>query len=294
MLDLHGQLCWIASILLVLPAALPCLLATATTPTFLQTSKLTSSPPRNETYAPSGRFPVAFAIQNPEFARSLGLFILWDLERYGDPNSHRMYSKFQLRRDNFSSSDPYFFYHHFNTTTTDETGPIVWEFSWELFWGNCSDDPGFSLGNATGIRGDSERQTFVFTIKNGGQPLDLVVAAGDGGVCANLQNKIFNVTAVRGVDATRHDRDTCAQLASPGNPTPTSNPCGARVGSAVASSISAAIASDICSQRMDQPGCSTQRNGAAGRGGGRRSMVAAQGAGWMLPLGCSLMYFFLS
>ncbi|KAK4125718.1 hypothetical protein N657DRAFT_536209, partial [Parathielavia appendiculata] len=206
--------------------------------------------PRNETYAPRTWFPIVFALRNAHLAQHLLLRIGWTILNTTGPTSETLAGRdHDLNLTSGTSYDePYFVYDWPNLRWMGDEGHL--ELFWWARWISCDlsgEVPAFH-GNRT------ERLTLgiEFTIKSGGQAVDLVAATANNneGTCAQ-SGVAINVT-----DETRwvpHDTSepwayanaNCAVLAS-SSPTPTANPCQVEINSAVAESISASMISDLC------------------------------------------------
>ncbi|KAL2132723.1 hypothetical protein VTI74DRAFT_3433 [Chaetomium olivicolor] len=139
-------------------------------------------PRSNETYAPTEYFPIVFALQNAKLARHLEPIIYSfvrngsDLETFGDGRHDLTYANY--------SSEPYFVYHHENITTE---GP------YELFttavWQSCN-----KSGDQVSILGNDINFSIHFTIKRGGQEVDLVAATANDKTCSAENGVAINVT----------------------------------------------------------------------------------------------------
>ncbi|KAK6515171.1 hypothetical protein TWF506_007516 [Arthrobotrys conoides] len=196
-------------------------------------------PRTNQTYAPTDKFPIVFAVQNAKLAKNLRLSISSFVRngpdlRGGVANSD---AKHDLTYANYTS-DPYLVYHYLNLNAE---GP------YELFsttiWASCDEsrDEVVFLGNSTNL-------VVRFDVKNGGQNVDLVAATADEDKTCPAQGFAINVTdQTREVRETLDDRvsGTCAVLAS-SSPTPTANPCRVKIDSAATASMSAALQAALC------------------------------------------------
>jgi hypothetical protein len=203
--------------------------------------------PRNETYAPHTRFPVVFALRNPHLAQHLRPEINWAIVNATEPPRHRLAEGIHRSfLPNETSQEPYFVYDFPNLRGHE--GPV--HLSWWAVWISCnssSSEPAFEVGGT-----DFSTLGIDFTIKSGGQSVDLVAATArnDEQTCAQ-PGVAINVT-----DETKwvpndlldiHDYGdaTCAVLAS-SSPTPTANPCQVEITSAAAESMWASLAADWC------------------------------------------------
>jgi hypothetical protein len=193
-------------------------------------------PRNNETYAPTDKFPIVFAMQNAELAKHLRPSI-YSLIRNGSHLEGAFgHSTRDLTYANYSS-EPYFVYHY---ESIDTEGPHLLSFA--ISWRSCDEggDQVTILSNTTSFGVD-------FTIKKGAQEIDLVAATENDETCSAKEGVAINVT-----DKT-HDvpvvwkqpAGTCAVLAS-ASPTPTANPRRVKIDAAVAASMSASLHAALC------------------------------------------------
>ncbi|KAK4098179.1 glycoside hydrolase family 18 protein [Parathielavia hyrcaniae] len=205
--------------------------------------------PRNETYAPRTWFPVVFALRNAHLAQHLRPRIGWTILNTTGPTRQRLAGREHvLYLTNGTTHEPYVVYDWPNLRWKGDEGHL--ELSWWADWVSCDlsgDEPAFQVNETPLMTLGIE-----FTIKSGGQAVDLVAATGNNneGTCAQ-SGVAINVT-----DETRwvpHDSSDpwayanadCAVLAS-SSPTPTANPCQVEINSAAAESITASMISDLC------------------------------------------------
>lgn len=189
--------------------------------------------PRNETYAPTKRFPVLFAFQNSQLAPLVDPQIdltIWDRN---DMDHTVVIDNWNLRSSNFSLSDPYleyFYYLKFDT-------PGSYMLKWGIRWSHCTED---SLNPRTG-RGsdiiiDSLRGIVLFAIEEGAQEMDLV-AATTNKKCTEDQGVTVNITDTlvpEGVTGNHWQGDNCAVTS---NSTPIPEPCRVVIDSAATESM---------------------------------------------------------
>jgi hypothetical protein len=201
--------------------------------------------PRNETYAPRTRFPVVFALRNPHLAQHLKPEISWVILNASEPPRHRLAEGiYRSWWTNETSHEPYFLYDFPNLRGHE--GPVHLGF-WAN-WISCnmsSSEPAFEVGGTDFWTLDIE-----FTIKSGGQSVDLVAATArnDEGTCAQPGVAINVTDETRWVPydvSNRFSNATCAVLAS-SSPTPTANPCQVEINSAAAESMWTSLAADWC------------------------------------------------
>jgi hypothetical protein len=202
-------------------------------------------PRNNETYAPTDKFPIVFAVQNAELAKHLRPSI-YSLIR----NGSRLEGVFgYLIRDltyaNYSS-EPYFAYSYENI---DTEGRHLLSFT--ISWQSCDES-----GDQVAILSNTTSFGVNFNIKRGAQEVDLVAATANeetcsakGGVAINVTDEIHDVPAVW-----RQPAGTCAVLAS-SSPTPTANPCRVKIDAAVAASMSASWHAELCKLRNPPADC---------------------------------------
>jgi hypothetical protein len=220
-----------------LVAVLPCL--STAQQIFPATVEVDLIFPRNNTYAPTPLMPIVFAIQNSHIAKPLINGFTWQLNRMDDYNIGTS-STLHLTHGNISSSNAYFAFDTIvNFTTTESTWTLIWTASST----NCSAPNSLEPG----ISGRSQSNHVIFTVKNGAQQPDLVAATSDTTCAANTESFTYNITEIlNGTWITDYNTlDSCAVLAS-ALPTPSPNPCEAKVDASAASSIWAAITSTAC------------------------------------------------
>ncbi|KAK6499975.1 hypothetical protein TWF481_010332 [Arthrobotrys musiformis] len=197
-------------------------------------------PRPNETYAPTDKFPVVFALQNAALAKNLGLVINTFVRSGPDLLSglDGADAKHDLKSANFTTSEPYFVYHFLNIT-----GEGLYELFSTTSWARCDE-----RDNEVIITRNSSNLLARFEIKKGAQMVDLVAATADNTKTCPTQGFALNVT-----DETREAPEpwdyrpsgTCAVLNS-SSPTPTANPCRVKIDSAASESMYAALHTALC------------------------------------------------
>lgn len=139
-----------------------------------------------------------------------------------------------------SSTEPYFVYKH---PTIDTEG------HYQLFayttWASC-DESGVQVSFIGDTTNYTNNFSIDFTIKKGGQDVDLVAAtandtcSGQVGFTLNVTDKTYEVAASGQIPA-----GTCAVLASP-YPTPAVGRCRVKIDTAADASISADLHARLC------------------------------------------------
>jgi len=191
--------------------------------------------PRNETYAPTGNFPIVFAVRNTALAKHLVLTLQSFIRNGSGFNSTFGHSTQDLTSGNFSS-EPYFVYYY---RTVDAEGP--YELFSTAYWTSCnaSSDPVSLLSNSTNLG-------VQFTIQKGAQQVDLVAATANDETCSGRSGAIIGVTdqTLEYPASGRQAAGTCAVLAT-SSPTPTAD-CRVTIDSATAASMSASFQAALC------------------------------------------------
>jgi hypothetical protein len=193
-------------------------------------------PRNNETYAPTDKFPIVFALQNAELAKHLEPSIesfIW--------NGPDLRSAFGQHVHNLAnanvSSEPYFVYRY---VKADTEGPHMLFAS--ASWRSCDES-----GDQVAFLGNSTNFGVYFAIKKGGQDVDLVAATANDKTCSVEDGVAIDVTdKTREVAGSREQpAGTCAVLAS-SSPTPIPNPCRVKIDTAAAASMSAVLHAALC------------------------------------------------
>ncbi len=198
--------------------------------------------PRNETYAPSDRFPVVFAVQNAALAKHLRLDIDSFIRNGSDLTNVFGHYSHDLANANFSS-EPYFAYYW---RTFDTEGPHELFASVSVASCNASSEPVTIVGNSTNF-------SVLFTVKKGAQEADLVAATANDKTCSAKDGVAVSVTdqTLEYPASGRLEAGTCAVL-DDSSPTPTADPCRVKIDKTVVESISASLLSDLC-KRLNPP-----------------------------------------
>lgn len=193
-------------------------------------------PRNNETYAPTDKFPIVFALQNAKLAKHLRPAI-YSLIRNGSRLEEAFGHSTRDLTDTNYSSEPYFVYRYENIGTE---GP--YKLSFAISWRSCDES-----GDQVAILSNTTSFGIDFTIKKGAQEVDLVATTANDEICSAKEGVAINVTDES------HDvpvvwkqlSGTCAVLAS-SSPTPTANPCKVKIDTAVAASMSASWHAALC------------------------------------------------
>ncbi|PGH11140.1 hypothetical protein AJ80_07242 [Polytolypa hystricis UAMH7299] len=225
-------------------------LAGAATPSFPVTVEFDLIFPRNETYATMAPMPIIFAIQNPELARTLDLWNNLLLNREG-----------------------------------------AFRITWHVTSRNCSyHHDNYYIENNILEESSTIANWVDFSIKMGAQQPDLLIT-GSCNKSRLSDGATYNVTGLLdapapvGIAPSRNDnRPSCAVIASV-SPSPTADPCWAKVDASAAASISASMTSRIClypDYQIIVATCPPEKTGAAGRAvqfpvGGAAWLAAAVG-----------------
>jgi hypothetical protein len=231
--------------------------------------------PRNDTYAPTVFMPVVFAIQNPTVALTyLDLALEWTLLQL--INGKAVVGTGSIAKYLFTPSvtgPSYYEYSSlYNLTTLEGT----WSLSWTVSSINCTQ---FPISNSSTF-GYIQRNTVIFTTKNGAQATDLVAATADD-ICASAESFTFNVTGIEKKPVgSGNSVTTCGVVASM-SPAPSPNPCAAQLNATGASSISAALTASACSLPSSLISCPAKSAGRIqAQLGGLMWVVAT--FGWLL------------
>ena len=200
--------------------------------------------PRNETYAPTDWFPVVFAFQNAERARYLNPRVSYTIRSWDSmPANSSVTWSHDLKRENWSSHEPYFAYTHFDNFRNEGR----WWLTWTVSWQSCDEDS-FPNILGRGMIDNSSSWSVLFTTEESAQPVDLVAATTDKacpeelGVAINVTDETMQVPGW----ADWNGGDTCAVVAS-STPMPVPDPCRVQVNSAVSASMSASLTASMCS-----------------------------------------------
>ncbi|KAK1238217.1 hypothetical protein MKX08_002796 [Trichoderma sp. CBMAI-0020] len=190
--------------------------------------------PRNETYASSPLMQIVFPAQNLILATGLLPMIYWELWQGNNQTSAGSVSdSIQLDLDNLTASDQTLIS---SVVYTSAYPGGVWTFTWSVNVNNCTTVEG-QPEDAHGAPA-FKAKPIVFTVSKSGQAPDLV-AVTSADKCDAAESFAFNVSEW-GIQ--------CGVL----GPSPTTNPCAAKIDPAAASRISAA-ATDFACSALDRP-----------------------------------------
>lgn len=227
--------------------------------------------PRNETYSPSFDFPVVFAVQNPQRAELLNLYISYEV-RWGDFLNNYTVRWHDLYWANYSSADPYFATSHFNLNTTDQ-----WKLTWELLWDSCDEKALTNTDREGGFSGARWRRGYQYFTTDDSPPkaVDLVAATANATCPNNVNAVVINVTDTTrqlSPDASARERDICVgTVNSTDSATATTrDPCRVAVDEKTAASMAADRLEFRCDSGTIAPEECPSENGAS-----QRAMLAA-------------------
>jgi hypothetical protein len=237
--------------------------------------------PRNDTYTPSGTFPLIFAFQNPELAPSLNPQISVIIRNMDDNLQTGKEPSYDMRWANFSSSNPYYELRVLNFDTEAR-----WKLDWDVSWDSCTEDSlNSSLrGYGKPITTNRTSRGLMFTINNSGRKVDLIAATTNRN-CSDSEGVAISIATTLPVpenfdwDFANGNNRTCASMAST---TPAPTPCRVQFDSTADLSMSSAISSRVCrATRKTGDSCpSDEEKGAAEHltGGVTAGLVALFGA----------------
>ena len=187
--------------------------------------------------------PFVFSIRNGELSKHLNPFLDyrgWNTSDLGDGGFD--YTFDNIKWANWSGQDPYFVYHFRNDLQTEGT----WWLDWEYFFLSCNEDYTKQWGSGKPVFLNSTSRRITFTIKEGGQAVDLVAAMANDKTCSDQNIAAINITGKTGYapGAPRELPDEiCAVV---GSPEPAATPCQVKVDSAVAASMTASLRAKLC------------------------------------------------
>ncbi|KAJ6012437.1 hypothetical protein N7522_002792 [Penicillium canescens] len=217
--------------------------------------------PRNETYAPTDRFPVVFAFQNSKLARYLNpqiSYILWNNKNVTFSETH------DLRGTNWTAQDTYFAYNFVDLSKNEGHYAVTWTVTWVI----C-DEKAFEneLPGAKMMYNSSTWGTGFTTQSSASKP-DLVAATanktcpGEYGVLINVTDKTMKVPR----DVVWSDGDytnrTCAVLAK-STPTSTPQPCRVHIDNTTVASMEASYSARLCNGLNPPSDCPVHKKSAA-------------------------------
>jgi hypothetical protein len=205
--------------------------------------------PRNETYAPTQFFPIAWAFQDTQLARLLDVNLEFELQGWNvldNIGAGPRNSSIRLRWLSESlSRDPFFQYSPFQQLSATAN----WELSWKIYWNSCTNGSS-SVDTASGATfTDFAQGSLTFTTRDGAQKPDLVSGTKDTS-CSRNSGVQINV-----IDTQGEGTQACAVVASP-SPASTQTPCRVQIDSAAAASISSSISATLCRSVPVRTDCS--------------------------------------
>lgn len=186
--------------------------------------------PRNDTYDPIDNWPVIFAVQNFEMARSFDGFLHWDAWLDADDTHSNVFSWTMIDFKDLNSSRSGT---QFLSETTRKLQGIegTWRLRWSFSLRNCTvdmkdeDSMPQSIGFATHYR------QIVFTTKKGAAQLDFA-AYTESGACHDTDGIAYNVSET----ISRWGVDNICPIIPDTMPPP--NPCAVEIDKETASNIS--------------------------------------------------------
>ncbi|KAK3947972.1 hypothetical protein QBC32DRAFT_352734 [Pseudoneurospora amorphoporcata] len=208
--------------------------------------------PRNETYAPTEWMPFVFSIRNGELSKHLNPFLRYRGWNTSDLGAHGFtFRNEKLKFANWSSQNPYFVYNFRNDLQSEGT----WWLDWEFYFLSCNEDFTSVLDPGAPVFLNNTFRRITFTIKEGGQPVDLVAATANDKTCSEQNIAAINVTGKTQDAPLSGDElpdDICAVV---GSPEPSAIPCQVKVDSAVAASMTASLRDRLCDplRTIDRP-----------------------------------------
>lgn len=219
-------------------------------------------PRANETYEPTDRFPILFAIQNPELARHMEPW-LWFRILNGSTGEWDTISEgsFDLTSANMTEQgeEPYLLWAH---RKIDGEGPVL--LMWQPFWSEC--DATGADGKVWFAMNNSDTFMTAFEVRPGGRKADLVAATADAEECPD-QGLAINVTGTG--EAWRGPESVLCAVLDFSSPTPAANPCRVKIDQAAVESKEAADLEDKChSMRWERPAVCPDESLAAWKFGG--------------------------
>lgn len=219
--------------------------------------------PRNETYSPAGRFPVVFAVQNPQSAELLNLRISYDIRKGDDRNNDATLTHDRRWANWSNSADPYLAYQYLQNLNT--TGH--WSVAWRVRWQSCNEEALVNDDEEGGVFEHYYSWAQFFTVDDSTpKEVDLVAATANAS-CLEDRNAIaINVT-----DTTMHSppylnsagRDTCVITAnSTSSATRTTpDPCRVAIDEDTAASMAAVQQKRLCDGLNPPDYCPKEENG---------------------------------
>ncbi|KAH7626198.1 hypothetical protein B0T09DRAFT_350294 [Sordaria sp. MPI-SDFR-AT-0083] len=198
--------------------------------------------PRNETYAPTEWMPFVFSIRNGELSKYISPLIEyrgWNTSDFGQNGFS--YTHDNIKWANWSSQDPYFVHNFRNDLRSEGT----WRLDWKVFYVSCNERWKNLQSVGDPVLVNMTSRSITFTIKEGGQAVDLVAATANDKTCSDESIAAINITGKTQSVPHREELpdNTCAVV---GSPEPSASPCQVKVDSAVAASMTASLRAKLC------------------------------------------------
>ncbi|CCC08121.1 unnamed protein product [Sordaria macrospora k-hell] len=175
--------------------------------------------PRNETYAPTD---------------PLIEYRGWNTSDFGQNGFS--YTHDNIKWVNWSSQDPYFVHNFRNDLRSEGT----WRLDWKVFYVSCNERWKNLQSVGDPVLVNMTSRSITFTIKEGGQAVDLVAATANDKTCSDESIAAIKITGKTQSVPHREELpdNTCAVV---GSPEPSASPCQVKVDSAVAASMTASL-----------------------------------------------------
>ncbi len=228
--------------------------------------------PRNESYAPTDRFPIVFAFQNAQKAKYLNPYIDYTIWNWANlPGNDNLGWSHDLRTVNWSSThDAYFAYNFFSERDLPEG---QWKMVWSVSWQSCNETALSHQLDPRGMVYNDTSRGISFTINKSAPKVDLVSATANKTTCSPEGASDLETGVAIPINVTGKTMevpywvdwpggDTCAVVAS-SIPTPTVDPCRVKIDSAIEASMSASLTAKQCRGLNPPPDCPEDDEGAA-------------------------------
>ncbi|KAF9873539.1 hypothetical protein CkaCkLH20_08998 [Colletotrichum karsti] len=236
-------------------------------------------PRPNETYEPTDRFPIVFALQNAELAKHLYLNVWFRL--INSTNRDWLYNTGNIDISAewnlvHNPSEPFLYWQFLDIKSE---GPI--KLIWQPGWAQCHegvDGVEFVNNNTLHIADFGVD----FEIKRDGRKADLVAATSNNEQCPDRGYAIQVTNQTREVlprPVWDGKNGTCAVLAFP-SPTPTADPCRVRIDEAAVESMNAVELQRMCKGFINPPAECPKKDGAV-----QKSAIVAGAASFAAALG---------
>lgn len=219
--------------------------------------------PRNETYAPTDRFPVVFAFQNSERARYLNPAIEYTLWNLQDLDAS-VTSSHDLRGTNWTDQDTYLA-HSYSTLFKNEGRYKV---SWTLTWQSCDEDAFENRLSTANMIDNMTTWATYFTTQSSAPKVDLVAATAkktcpeEYGVLINVTDKTMKVPWNVRWSGGDYTNNTCAVVAK-STPTATPDPCRVHIDKTTVESMEASLLARLCSGLYPPSNCPEDKKNVA-------------------------------